>query len=163
MAAAGLGRGRATAQGDGTPTTAGTQPSAGWTLHIDTKLHFPGDAERTAHHWCKPVAGGLIECQLYDGEGVDARLVGVEVIVPAATWQGFDPAEQALWHYHRMEIPLVDATLPDLSADEAATVVASLQETYGKIYLLWDPTMTDQPTGQPSVYALPEPTATPTS
>lgn len=163
MAADGLGRGRASAQAEGTPIPGGEQPSAGWTLHIDAKLHFPGDPDRIAHHWCKPVAGGMIECQLYDGNGADASLVGVEVVVPAATWQTFGATEQALWHYHKVEIPLVDATLPDSSPDEAATVVASLQETYGKVYLLWDPSQTDQPTGQPSVYVLPTETATPTS
>jgi hypothetical protein len=127
------------------------RPSDGWTLHVDALGHFPGDPQLVAHHWCKPVSGGLIECQLYDSDAPDARLVGSEMIVSAETFAAFDAAEQAQWHYHRQEIPAVEATLPDLSPEEAAKVVESLQETYGKVYLFWDPALGDEPIGQPSV------------
>src|SRR5829696_5813089 len=90
-------------------TPAAGRPSAGFDLHIDAKLHFPGDPETIAHHYCKPVARGMIECLLYASDAPDAPVVGVEVIVDAATWAMFGPEEQALWHYHREEIPLVDA------------------------------------------------------
>ena len=68
------------AAGGGSP-----RPTEGWTLHITAKMHFPGKPEMLAHHFCKQVAGGLIECQLYDSAAPDARLVGVETIVNAAT------------------------------------------------------------------------------
>lgn len=132
----------------------GAKPSEGWTLHVDAKLHFPGRPDMIAHHYCKAVAGGLTQCQLYDGDGPDARLVGTEMIVPAETYKTFSPAEKKLWHYHKTEIPKVSATLPDLSPDEAAKVVKSLEETYGKIYLLWDPSKSDLPMGRPSVSIL---------
>ena len=32
-----------------------------------------------------------------------------------------------------------------------AEVVASIEETYGKVYILWDPTASELPTGQPFV------------
>jgi len=134
---------------------AATAPSTAWSLHIDAKMHFPGNPDIVAHHWCKPVSGGLIECQLYDGDGPDARLVGVEVVVDAPTYKSFSGYEQQLWHYHKDEIPRVSATLPDLSAGEAAQVVKSLEETYGKIYLLWDPSQSSLPMGQPGVTLLP--------
>ena len=127
------------------------RPSEGFTLHVDAKLHFPGKPEMIAHHWCKAVAGGLIQCQLYDSDNPDARLVGVEVVVPAATYRSFPSAERGMWHYHKTEIPKASATLPDLSAEEAAKVAKSLEETYGKIYLLWDPSRSQLPIGKPSV------------
>ncbi len=130
-----------------------TRPSDGFTLHIDAEMHFPGQPKTIAHHWCKGVAG-LIECQLYDSDRADARLVGVETVVPTAVWKTFDATERARWHYHRLEIPMVHATLPDLSPAEAAKVVASLQETYGKIYLLWDPSRQKLPTGLPTLTIL---------
>ncbi|MBI3961280.1 MAG: DUF1264 domain-containing protein [Deinococcus sp.] len=132
----------------------GARPHDGWTLHIDAKKHFPGNAEMIAHHYCKGVAGGLTECQLYTSDDPDARLVGVEVIVGPQLYNSFNAAEKALWHYHRTEIPKVEATLPDLSADEAARVVSSIEETYGKVYLLWDPGRNSQPVGNPSVTIL---------
>lgn len=127
-------------------------PTSGWDLHIDAMFHFSGDAQAIAHHWCKGVAGGLTECQLYDSDAPDARLAGVEVIVDAATWQGLSAEEQALWHYHREEIPLIAPTLPDLTEEEAAQVAESIMETYGKVYLLLDPTTEGPPTGQPFVH-----------
>ena len=130
------------------------KPSDGWTLHIDAKKHFPGNPDLIAHHYCKAVADGLLECQLYDSDAPDARLVGVEAVVNADTYSKFSADEKALWHYHKTEIPKVEATLPDLSPEEAAKVVKSLEETYGKIYLLWDPAKGDLPIGNPSVYVL---------
>jgi hypothetical protein len=135
---------------DSTPMVA-ARPATGFELHIDAKAHFPGDTTATAHHFCKAVAGGMFECLLFASDELDAPLVGIEVVVPAATYEGFDAAEQKLWHYHKQEIPLVDAQLPELSAEEAADVVAMLEETYGKLYVLWDPTAGDLPIGQPFV------------
>ena len=129
------------------------KPSEGWGLHIDALLHFPGKPGMVAHHYCKPVQG-LIECQLYDSDAPNARLVGIETIVDAATYAKFPEAEKRMWHYHKTEIPKVSATLPDLSAEEAAKVVKSIEETYGKIYLAWDPGLETLPAGSPSVTIL---------
>jgi len=133
------------------------RPSEGWTLHITAKKHFPGKPEMLAHHYCKGVSGGLTECQLYDSGAPDARLVGVEVIVDPATYAKFSAAEKATWHYHKVEIPLVAATLLDMSPEDAAKVLKKIEDTYGKIYLLWDPALQALPTGHPSITVLPKP------
>lgn len=127
------------------------KPHQGFTLHIDAQKHFPGDEAKIAHHWCKQVKGGMFECQLYDSDDKDARLVGVETVIPTDVWKGFEASEQGLWHYHKEEIPKINAKLPDLSEEEAAKVVETLNETYGKVYLLWDPAKSDLPIGQPSI------------
>jgi hypothetical protein len=129
-------------------------PASGWTLHIDAKKHFPGDPNAIAHHWCRPAAGGITECLLFASDAPNAAVVGEEVVVPTATWKTFSAAEQPLWHYHKIEIPKVSMTLPGMSADQAKKVTASLLDTYGKVYLLWDPTTQKMPTGQPFVYIL---------
>ncbi len=133
----------------GAPPAAGMRPANDWNLHIDGKLHFPGRPAMIAHHYCKGVAGGLTECQLYDSDASNARLAGVEVVVPAAMWRTFSGAERPRWHYHKTEIPKIGATLPDLSPEEAAKVAKSLEETYGKVYLLWDPSRGNTPVGVP--------------
>ena len=132
-----------------------TKPNDGFTLHIDAKKHFPGKPDMIAHHYCKGVAGGLTECQLYDSDSSDAKLVGVEVIVGPDMYKSFDATEKTQWHYHKDEIPKVDAKLPDLTEEEAAKVVKSIEDTYGKIYILWDPGKGDQPVGKPFVNILP--------
>lgn len=130
----------------------GVKPSDGFSLHIDGQLHFPGKPSMIAHHWCKTgIPGFVAECQLYESDGANARLVGVEVVVTADVWKTFSASERALWHYHKTEIPKIKATLPDLSPEEAAKVAKSLEETYGKIYLLWDPGRQSLPIGRPSL------------
>jgi hypothetical protein len=106
------------------------KPTEGWTLHIDAKRHFPSKPNLLAHHYCKEVSGGLTECLIYDSDGPDAKLVGVEVIVSPETYKTFSAAEKARWHYHKTEIPKVSATLPDLSPEEAAKVVKEIEGTY---------------------------------
>lgn len=133
-----------------------TSPTQGWNLHIDAEKHF-GDAHPTeiAHHWCKPVSNGLTECQIYNSDAADAQLVAVETVVGPATYKSFPASEQALWHYHRTEIPKVNATMPGMSPDDAKKTLASLYETYGKVWVLYDPmTTNDQPVGQPTVTIL---------
>jgi hypothetical protein len=125
-------------------------PYDGFTLHLDAKMHFPGDHEMIAHHYCKPV-NGMIQCLIFDSEAADAHLVGVETIVDPTTYQGFDDEEKAFWHYHKTEFPKVEATLPDLSSEEAAEVAKTAAETYGKVYLLWDPSVNELPVGEPIV------------
>lgn len=137
-----------------TQTTQDEKPSSGFTLHIDAEKHFPADEKKIAHHYCKQVRGGMFECQLYDSDSKDAKLVGVEVVVDTKTWQGFDSVENKNWHYHKEEIPKVNAKLPDLSKEEAAKVVKTLEETYGKIYLLWDPAKSELPIGSPNITVL---------
>jgi hypothetical protein len=134
-------------------------PLAGWTLHIDAQKHFGvANSTQIAHHWCKGgLTGGILECQIYDSDAPNARLVEVETIVPTKAWQTFPKSEQALWHYHRVEIPLVHATLPGMPAAQQKKVVASLLDTYGKIWMLWNPANTSGgwPIGKPSIVILP--------
>ena len=134
-------------------TPQGIVPTDGWTLHVDAKKHFPGMPGMIAHHYCKPVSGGLLECQLYDSDKPDARLIGVEVVVDKETWKKVPKKEKALWHYHKTELLKVDPTLPDLSPEEGAKTLKGMEETYGKVYILWDPAKND-PVGRPVVSIL---------
>ncbi len=138
----------------GFTATASSKPSDGFTLHIDAKLHFTSNPNIIAHHYCKTVTGGMIECLLFDSDAEDAKLVGVETIVTPEIYNNFSNEEKALWHYHKTELPRVDARLPDLPPEEAAKVIKSIEETYGKLYILWDPGRSDLPIGNPSITVL---------
>jgi len=129
-------------------------PATGWTIHIDAKKHFGSHPNEVAHHWCKNVAGGMIECQIYDGDSANAHLVAIETIVQPAIYKAFSKTEQAKWHYHKTEIPKVDAKTPDMTKAEADKLVAQLSPTYGKVYVLWDPMTSTQPTGDPTITIL---------
>jgi hypothetical protein len=135
--------------------TANTNPTGGYTIHVDADQHF-GDAHpaEIAHHWCKPVMGGVIECQLYDSDAPNARLVGIETIVPDKVWATLPAQEQALWHYHKTELAKIHATLPGMSAADQAKFIAMISPTYGKVFVIWDPLANPNPVGQPTVVVL---------
>ena len=135
-------------------TPVGANPSAGERVHLDLAIHFPWDPALIAHHWCKPVAGGFFECLIYASDAPDAPLVAVELVVSEATYNGFDPAEQQLWHSNVVEAAAgSDPNRPAPSLAEAATEAAEAGGvTYGKLILLGDPeTVGDLPTGEPRV------------
>jgi hypothetical protein len=132
----------------------GPNPTGGYTIHIDADQHYGAHPDEIIHHWCKPFADGTTECALYDGDGPDARLVGAETVVPPAMYRSFDSAEQKLWHYHRVEIPKLHASTPGLTKEQSDKLIASLMETYGKVWILWDPMTSTLPVGQPSVTIL---------
>ena len=138
----------------GAADAAKAYPPMGWTIHVDAKKHFAGHPMEVAHHFCKNVAGGMIECQIYESDAPNARMVAVETIVPPAVYAKLPKAEQANWHYHKTEIPKVDATTPDMTKAEAAKLVAALNPTYGKVYVLWDPMTSNEPIGQPTITIL---------
>jgi hypothetical protein len=138
-------------------SAASVSPATNWTIHIDALKHFPGHPDQVAHHWCRSIGHGMLECQIYPSDDANAPLIAIETIVPTAVWKTFPPGEQALWHYHRIEIPKVSATMPDASPAEAKRVVASLMETYGKIYILWNSAVSTYPVGHPTVYNMEHP------
>ncbi|MDQ3428165.1 MAG: OBAP family protein, partial [Gemmatimonadota bacterium] len=137
-----------TAAQDATPAAA--NPGGGERGHFDLAVHFPWDPALIAHHWCKPVAGGFVECLIYASDDPDAPLVAVEEVVPEAVYNGFAPAEQRLWHSNVAEAAAgSDPNRPAPSLAEAATAAAEAGgATYGKLILLGDPeTLGDLPMG----------------
>ncbi|MBC5809390.1 MAG: DUF1264 domain-containing protein [Candidatus Eremiobacteraeota bacterium] len=148
--------GFALAAGGGRPATAApaSGPATGWTIHIDAQKHFTDHPSEWAHHWCKAVAAGMFECQIYSSDKPDAQMVGVETIVGPDVYKAFAPEEQAKWHYHKTEIPKVNAKLPGMSAADQKKLVAQMMPTYGKVYILWDPMTSKTPIGDPTLTIL---------
>jgi hypothetical protein len=134
-------------------TPAGTNPSAGERGHFDLAVHLPWDPAAIAHHWCKPVDGGFIECLIYASDDPDAPLIAVEEVIDEATYNSLDPAEQQLWHSNVAEAAAgADPNRPAPSLEEAAAEAAEAGgASYGKLILLFDPTSGDLPTGEPRV------------
>lgn len=129
-------------------------PSAGYTIHIDAQKHFTHHNTEWAHHWCKAVANGMLECLIFPSDDNNAPMVATEIIVQPKMYKSFSPSERALWHYHKTEIPKVNAKMPDVSAAAAKKMVAQITDTYGKIYVLYDPMDTKLPIGKPVINVL---------
>lgn len=139
---------------ESTARAAGVSPAAGWTIHVDALKHFKNHPDEVAHHWCRALSGGSLECQIYASDTADAPMVATEMVVPPATYQSFPASEKQYWHYHKDEIPKVSATLPDMSPADAKATLAKMMDTYGKVYILWDPMDSPMPLGEPYVNIL---------
>lgn len=140
----------------GAASAAHGMPATGWTVHIDAQKHFPNHPNEWAHHWCRPVSGvpGMLECQIYPSDASNAAMVATEVIVPPGVWKKMSASERATWHYHKTEIAKVNMKMPDVSAAVAKKTAAQIGDTYGKIYVLWDPMDGKGPVGPPGLGTL---------
>ena len=89
----------------------------------------------------------LRQCLIYDSCKEDARLIGVEYMIPKAKYETLDAEEQKLWHSHEFEVQSGMLVLPyptthrgredqwDKLETEAMEEVVDL---YGKIYHFWE-------------------------
>jgi len=125
-------------------------PALGFALHIDAKKHINEAPEQVVHHYCKTLDKQVIQCLLFDSDAPNAHVIGVETIISPEIYAKLPMEERSSWHYHKDEIPLVDAKLPGLSDEEAKKVVAAIEDTYGKVIIFWVPG-TAAPMGVPSV------------
>jgi plastocyanin/DNA-binding beta-propeller fold protein YncE len=125
-------------------------PAQGFALHIDAKKHINELPDFVVHHYCKTLDSNVIQCLLFESDEPNARLIGAETIISPDIYAKLPEEERAYWHYHRDEIPLVDAKLPGLSEEEIQKVVAAVEDTYGKVVIFWIPG-TPAPVGIPSV------------
>lgn len=116
-------------------------------------LHFRNGRmgeQMDVHHYCGALNDDLIQCVLFDGNGRDARMVGVEYVVSAKLFQGLPAEEKAMWHSHRYEVKsgqLVAPGMPDAAEHE---LMAKLISTYEKTWHTWadDPNL---PLGPPAL------------
>lgn len=127
------------------------KPSDGWTLHITAKKLFPGSPDTTVHKYCKTVVGNMSQCQLYNGNDSDSRLVGVETIVGPEMYGTFTDTEKKMWMPTKDLLLTTAASMPEADAQQFANVAQSYANNYSKVYLLWDPGRLNIPTGSPLV------------
>ncbi|GAB7358742.1 hypothetical protein MBLNU230_g3971t1 [Neophaeotheca triangularis] len=116
-----------------------------------TAVHiYTGEAEegRTryveATHYCAHVRKDLRQCLIYDSHSEDAKLIGVEYMVPKHVYDSFEPGEQKLWHSHEYEVKsgmLILPKLPGYSDEEwekaELEAMKEIIHLYGKTWHFW--------------------------
>ncbi|KAI9729731.1 MAG: hypothetical protein M1834_006682 [Cirrosporium novae-zelandiae] len=99
----------------------------------------------------------LRQCLVYDSHEKDARLIGVEYMVPKHVYESFPPEEQKLWHSHVFEVKSGMLILPkpaDKTAEEweqaELEAMKEITTLYGKTWHFWQVDKGDQyPLGSP--------------
>ncbi|HZG23089.1 MAG TPA: OBAP family protein, partial [Chitinophagaceae bacterium] len=110
------------------------------------------NAQMEAHHYVSQLNEDLYQAIIYDGNGEDAKLMGVEYIITAKLFSQLPEEEKTLWHSHMHEVKsgtLVAPGIPDIAEHE---LMEKLVSTYGKTIHTWH---TDQervlPIGSPMI------------
>ncbi|SFC88009.1 OBAP family protein [Spirosoma endophyticum] len=123
-------------------------------MYLDGFHFYNGDPtmQMEAHHYCTPINEDLTQCVIYDGNGENAKIMGVEYIVSEKLFKTLPAEEKKLWHSHVYEVKsgeLIAPGIPDVAEHE---LMEKLVSTYGKTFHTWH---TDQdltlPTGHPLV------------
>jgi Protein of unknown function (DUF1264) len=107
-------------------------------------------AQMEAHHYCGHLNEDFIQCVIFDGNGENAKIMGVEYIISSALFQTLEKEEKHFWHSHAHEVrsgQLIAPGIPDIAEHELMEKIAG---TYGKTWHTWH---TDEqlmlPTGTP--------------
>ncbi|WP_406697857.1 DUF1264 domain-containing protein [Singulisphaera sp. Ch08] len=106
---------------------------------------------QVAYHYCKVVNDDVFQCILYDGNGPDAKLIGIEYLVSDALYQKMPAEEKAYWHDHKFEVDSgLLKSLTQTGAEEKKTM-ASVRPLWGKVFHTWASGKT-YPIGPPRLF-----------
>lgn len=98
-----------------------------------------------AHHYCNQVNEDFAQCVLFDGNGDDARLMGVEYIVSESIYGTLPAAEKAYWHPHNYEVLSGELRMPGLPDVAEKAALATKINSYGKTWHTWQTGMWQHP------------------
>jgi hypothetical protein len=107
-----------------------------------------------AHHYCSVVNEDVRQCVLFDGNGRDAKLVGIEYIVSRRIFERLPAAERRLWHSHDYEVRSGTLVAPGIPAAAEHMFMEEMVGTYGKTWHTWHTDRgQDLPVGHPMLMA----------
>jgi hypothetical protein len=107
--------------------------------YLDGFHFYNGDmkSQMEAHHYCGHLNEDVIQCVIFDGNGGNAKVMGVEYIISAKLFAGLPSGEKQLWHSHVHEVrsgQLIAPGIPEIAEHELMEKIAA---TYGKTWHTW--------------------------
>ncbi|WVQ69164.1 uncharacterized protein L199_007379 [Kwoniella botswanensis] len=110
-------------------------------LHIYS--HDPTRAVK-AHHYCTHLRKDLHQCVIYDSDDKNARLIGIEYLIPEDVFITLPEDEKKYWHSHKYEVDSgmlmlgTKSLVPNAMTDVAERpAMLELHRTYGKTTHTW--------------------------
>lgn len=107
-------------------------------------------AQMEAHHYVSQLNDDLYQAIIFDGNGSDAKIMGIEYIISARLYKQLPKQEKLLWHSHRYEVKSGELIAPGIPLAAEHKLMEKLVSTYGKTIHTWH---TDQdrtlPLGSP--------------
>ena len=97
-----------------------------------------------AHHYCHQVNEDFAQCALFDGNGKDARLNGIEYIISEKLFESLPAEERRFWHPHNAEILSGQLVAPGIPQVAEKELMRSKMNSYGKTWHVWNTGMPGQ-------------------
>lgn len=91
-----------------------------------------------AHHYCHQVNEDFAQCTLFDSNGRNARLNGIEYIISEKVFASLPADERSYWHPHNGEILSGQLIAPRLPAAAEKALMRSKMNSYGKTWHVWN-------------------------
>lgn len=136
----------------GTALLQGKQPLEALNVYMNG-FHFHNGnmkGQMEAHHYCAVVNEDVNQCIIFDGNGKDAKIMGVEYIISKRLFDTLPPQERKLWHSHVYEVKSGQLIAPGVPQKAEHEFMEKIIGTYGKTWHTWH---TDQkhalPQGHP--------------
>ncbi|ADJ66166.1 OBAP family protein [Herbaspirillum seropedicae] len=114
-------------------------PVAAINTYLDG-FHFYSDrqdAQMEAHHYCSILNEELIQCLIFDGNGRDAKMMGIEYIISARLFDALPAQEKPLWHSHAYEVKSGQLVAPGVPQPAEKALMKKLVGSYGKTWHTW--------------------------
>lgn len=133
----------------------GKQPLEALNVYMDGFHFYNGDmkAQMEAHHYCSVVNEDIHQCVIFDGNGQDAKIMGVEYIISKKLFDALAADEKKLWHSHVHEVKSGQLVAPGIPQKAEHEFMEKIVGTYGKTWHTWHTWHTDQkltlPLGHP--------------
>ncbi len=130
------------------------RPLKKFNAYLDGFHFYNGNinAQMEAHHYVSQLNEDVHQAIIFDGNEIDAKIMGVEYIISEKLFKTLDEEEKKLWHSHHYEVKsgaLIAPGIPDIAEHE---LMENLVSTYGKTIHTWH---TDQqnalPIGSPMI------------
>lgn len=90
-----------------------------------------------SNHYCNQVNEDFAQCVLFDGNGKDARLHGVEYIISEQLYGQLPPEERMYWHPHNYEILSGELIMPGVPQSAEKAALTRKINSYGKTWHFW--------------------------
>jgi len=91
-----------------------------------------------AHHYCNQVNEDFAQCVLFDGDGPEANLNGIEYIISEKLFESLPEEERSYWHPHNGEILSGQLRAPGIPGPAEHALMKSKMNSYGKTWHVWN-------------------------
>jgi hypothetical protein len=123
----------------GTAVLQDKEPLDALNVYMDGFHFYSGNmqAQMEAHHYCSILNEDVHQCVIFDGNGRDAKMMGIEYIVSGRLFEQFAEEEKKLWHSHVYEVKSGTLIAPGVPQQAEHEFMEKMIGTYGKTWHTW--------------------------